>query len=107
VVLVTRRDHIRIQEVLVHLGLDDDRLLIQLREEGLFEADEIDPQGAEDFRLATLMMKDMGVNPAGVHVALHLRRRLMALEARATAMMRSLQEEEQEGRKHVDQEDPG
>jgi hypothetical protein len=86
--------------VLIHLGFDDDRLLRQLREEGLFEADEIDPRGADEFRLAALMMKDLGVNPAGVHVALHLRRRLIALEARASAMMRSLQEEED--RNHVE-----
>jgi hydroxylamine reductase (hybrid-cluster protein) len=97
---MTRGRLIQIHEVLVHLGLDDDRLLRQLREEGLFEADEIDPRGADEFRLAALMMTDLGVNPAGVHVALHLRRRLIALEARASAMMRSLQEEED--RNHVD-----
>jgi hypothetical protein len=88
----TRR--IRIQEVLVHLGLEDERLLEALREEGLFEADDIDPRGADEFRLAAVMMEELGVNPAGVHVALHLRRRLIALEARAAAMMRSLQDEE-------------
>jgi hypothetical protein len=88
----TRR--IRIEEVLVHLGLEDERLLEQLREEGLFEADEIDPRGADEFRLATVMMEELGVNPAGVQVALHLRRRLIALEARAAAMMRSLHDEE-------------
>lgn len=99
---MTRHQRIRIQEVLVHLGLDDDRLLRQLREEGLFEADEIDPQSADEFRLAALMMRELGVNPAGVHVALHLRRRLIALEARATAMMRVLQGEEE--RRNVDSE---
>lgn len=91
---MTSHQRIRIEEVLLHLGLDDDRLLRLLREEGLFEADEIDPRGADEFRLATLMMEEMGVNPAGVHVALHLRRRLIALEARAAAMMKSLQHEE-------------
>jgi hypothetical protein len=88
----TRR--IQIREVLVHLGLEDERLLRQLRDEGLFEADEIDPRVADEFRLAAVMMEELGVNPAGVHVALHLRRRLIALEARAAAMMRSLQDEE-------------
>lgn len=97
---MTHGRRIRIQEVLVHLGLDDERLLRELREEGLFEADEIDQRMADEFRVAALMMRDLGVNPAGVHVALHLRRRLMALEARASAMMKSLQEEED--RNHVD-----
>ena len=89
---MTRREHIRIQEVLVHLGLDDGQLLRELREEGLFEADEINPQGADELRLAALMMEDLGVNPAGVQVALHLRRRLMALEARAAEMLTKLHE---------------
>lgn len=88
----TRR--IRIQEVLIHLGLEDDHLLRELREEGLFESDEMDPRVADEFRLAAVMMEELGVNPAGVQVALHLRRRLIALEARAAAMMRSLQDEE-------------
>ncbi len=91
---MTRRSRIRIQEVLVHLGKQDDRVLARLRAEGLFEADEIDPHEADELRVAALMMDELGVNPAGVQVALHLRRRLMALEARTAAMMRRLQEEE-------------
>ena len=92
---MTRLRRIRIQEVIVHLGIEDDRLLGRLREEGLFEADEIDSQGAEELRVAAVMMEELGVNPAGVSVALHLRRRLMTLEARATALMNRLQEEKQ------------
>ena len=40
------------------------------------------------------MVEELGVNPAGVHVALHLRRRLLALEARVNMVMSRLQEEE-------------
>ncbi|MBW1881879.1 MAG: hypothetical protein JRJ58_00010 [Deltaproteobacteria bacterium] len=90
---MTTTQRIRIQEVLVHLGIEDDRLLRLLREEGLFEADEIDPREADEFRVAALMMEELGVNPAGVQVALHLRRRLIVLEARAAAMLTRLQEE--------------
>lgn len=85
------RRRIRIQEVLVHLGQEDEGMLRSLRAEGLFEADEIDPREAEELRVAAVMMKEMGVNAAGVHVALHLRRRLLALEARTATVMRRLQ----------------
>jgi hypothetical protein len=91
---MTTPPRIRIQEVLVYLGIEDERLLRRLREEGLFEADELDPREADEFRVAALMMEELGVNPAGVQVALHLRRRLIVLEARATAMLTRLQEEE-------------
>jgi hypothetical protein len=91
---MTHTRRIRIQEVLVHLGHEDERLLGRLREEGLFEADEVDPSEAEEFRVAVLMVEELGVNPAGVHVALHLRRRLLALEARVNMVMSRLQEEE-------------
>ena len=90
---MTHTRRIRIQEVIVHLGLEDERLLGRLREEGLFEADELDSQGADEFRVAALMMEELGVNAAGVSVALHLRRRLLTLEARVVASMSRLQEE--------------
>ncbi|MAG29982.1 MAG: hypothetical protein CL908_03695 [Deltaproteobacteria bacterium] len=81
--------HIEIREVLLHVGADA-RLLDLLREEGLFEADEVDPREADELRVAALMMEELGVNPAGVQVALHLRRRLLAVEARLSAMARGL-----------------
>ncbi len=90
---MTQRPHIRIQEVILHLELGDEQLLRELREEGLFTLDEVDRAGADEFRLATLMVRELGVNPAGVQVALHLRRRLLALEARATAMMKIMKDE--------------
>jgi hypothetical protein len=71
----------RIAEVLRFLGADDE-LLRLLRSEGLFEAEELEPIEAEELRVAVLWMRDLGVNPAGVDVALQLRRRLLALEAR-------------------------
>jgi hypothetical protein len=70
-----------IVEVLRFLGADDE-LLRLLRSEGLFESEELEPVEAEELRVAVLWMRDLGVNPAGVDVALQLRRRLLALEGR-------------------------
>lgn len=95
---------VRIEEVLLHLGIEDDEMLRRLREVGLFEADEIDPQGADEFRVAALMMEELGVNPAGVQVALHLRRRLMTLESRTTVLMGQLSRDDR--RKVVADRDP-
>lgn len=82
---------IRIDEVLRFLGARDPRSLLErLRSEGLFEDEELAPSEAEELRLATLLMDELGVNAAGVDVALHLRRRLLALEARAFALADAL-----------------
>lgn len=86
---MTRVRRIEIREVLVHLG-GDERLLEGLRGEGLFESDFLDPREAEELRIAALMVEELGVNPAGVQVALHLRRRLLALEARVAALAEAL-----------------
>ena len=40
-------------------------------------------------------MEELGVNAAGVEVALHLRRRLFALEHRARALVDALERERQ------------
>lgn len=80
-----RRTRIRIREVTEHLGTDP-ATLSRLRDEGLFEADDIDSDEADDLRIATLLVEELGVNAAGVQVALHLRRRLVALESRITAL---------------------
>lgn len=90
---------IRIEEVLVYLGIEKEgAFLAGLRREGLFEADELEPDEAEDLRVAKILMDELGVNAAGVDVALHLRRRLFALEQRARALAEVL-EETQEGRR--------
>ena len=86
----------RVEEILVHLGVGDRSFLEQLRAEGLFESDELEPGEADDLRLARLLMHDLGVNPAGVHVALHLRRRLFALEERARALAEAIERHERE-----------
>ena len=83
------RRRIRIDEVLVFLGAEG-TLLERLRAEGLFEADELEPEEAEDLRLAKLLMEELDVNAAGVEVVLHLRRRLLALEERARALAEAL-----------------
>ena len=90
---MTRGRRIEIREVLIHLG-GDETLLESLRAEGLFESDFVDPREAEELRVAALMMDELGVNPAGVQVALHLRRRLLALEARVAAIASTLRRDE-------------
>ena len=83
----------RIEEVLRFLGVDDPDLIPQLRSEGLFERDELEPYEAEELRVAALLVEELGVNPAGVEVALHLRRRLLVLQSRLTQVMEQLEEE--------------
>lgn len=70
---------VRIEEVLRFLDVDEG-LLEELRAEGLFETDWLEPDAAEELRVAASLMRELGVNPAGVDVVLHLRRRLLALE---------------------------
>ena len=91
--LVTRRS-IRTSEVLVFLGAQKETAFFQrLREEGLFEGEELAPEEADELRLAKLLMEELGVNAEGVDVALHLRRRLFALEQRARALADALERE--------------
>ena len=84
----------RVEEVLRFLGVDDPDLLPQLRSEGLFERDELEPYEAEELRVAALLVEELGVNPAGVEVALHLRRRLLVLQGRLTRVMEQLADDE-------------
>jgi hypothetical protein len=84
---VSTRRRIRIEEVLVYLGVEKRPLLERLRKEGLFESDELEPLEADELRLAAVLMEELGVNAGGVEVALHLRRRLLALEARTRALV--------------------
>lgn len=87
------RARIRLQEVLIYLGVEEHApFLERLRHEGLFEADDLDPEEADELRLACVLMEELGVNAAGVEVALHLRRRLFALEERARALAAALEE---------------
>ncbi len=88
---MTEARRIRIHEILIHLGIEEGRILDRLRDEGLFESDELTAAEADELRVAALLMQEMGVNPEGVQVALHLRRRLLALEARATAILAEFQ----------------
>ncbi len=81
-----------IEEVLRFLELETDSLLRELRGEGLFERDELEPDEAEELRVAVELVRELGVNPAGVAVALHLRRRLLCLEDRMRAVLRRLAE---------------
>ena len=87
------RRSVRTSEVLVFLGVEERTFLDQLRREGLFENDELEPEEADDLRLANVLMQEMGVNAAGVGVALHLRRRLFALEMRVHALAGALETE--------------
>ena len=77
-----------VSDVLRFLGVEDSTLLDELREAGLFEEELLDAGRAEELRVAASLMRELGVNPAGVDVALHMRRRMLTLEAR---MQRSLE----------------
>lgn len=87
----------RVEEVLRFLEIRDRELLQLMRAEGLFEADELTAEECEEFRVAVELMRDLGVNAAGVDVILRLRGRLMALQERAAEALRILLEE-REGR---------
>jgi hypothetical protein len=82
-----------VQEILRFLGVDDAELLPELRREGLFEAEELSPEEAEELRMAATLIRELGVNPAGVEVILHMRRRLLFLEERMRETLRRLLEE--------------
>jgi hypothetical protein len=84
---------IRTEEVLMFLGARGRASFLEhLRAEGLFESEELDPDEADELRVAQVLMDELGVNAAGVEVALHLRRRLRALEQRARALADALSE---------------
>jgi len=83
---VSRR--VRVREVLSFLGVEDAGLIESLREEGLFEAEELAPEEAEELRVAAVLMTDLGVNAAGVQVVLRLRHRLLTLQGASEAALR-------------------
>ena len=86
-----------ILEVLRFLGIEDSALLDELRREGLFEEDTVEPDTAEDLRVAASLMRELGVNPAGVEVVLQLRRRLLVIEERTAESLRRLLDESERG----------
>ena len=62
---MTREERTRVEEVLIHLGLDDDGFLIQLRAEGLFPDDDVNADQADEIRVAAIMVKElMSILPA-------------------------------------------
>ena len=84
---------VRVVEILHFLEIEDAGLLEALRSEGLFVDDDLEPDAAEELRVAASLMRELGVNPAGVDVALHLRRRLAFLEARMRELLQHLADE--------------
>jgi len=83
----------RVEEVLEFLGLEDSSILRELRSEGLFEEDWLEPALAEELRVAACLIHDLGVNAAGVDVVLHMRRRMIALEDLTERSLRMLLED--------------
>ena len=79
-----------IVEVMRFLDAENGDWFAELRREGLFPEEELTPDQADDLRLAAVLMRELGVNPAGVDVALHLRHRLLCLEGRMRAVLRQL-----------------
>ncbi len=84
---------VRIEEIVEFLGLRESSLLRELREEGLFLGDELEEAEAEELRIAACLVRDLGVNPAGVQVVLHMRRRLVVLEHRVEQTLRRVLDE--------------
>ena len=82
-----------VKEVLRRLGIDDPAVLESLRREGLFEEDYVGPESAEELRVAVTLVRELGVNAAGVEVALHLRRRILVLQERTESSLRRLLDE--------------
>lgn len=72
----------RIEEVIRYIGRVDPQLISNLRDEGLFPEDEVSSEEAEELRVAIVLMRDMGVNAAGVEVILRMRHRLLTLQSR-------------------------
>lgn len=84
---------VRTSEILRFLHLDESGVLDALRVEGLFLEEDLPAEEADELRVAVSLMRDLGVNPAGVDVALHLRRRLACLESRMRELLEHLSEE--------------
>jgi hypothetical protein len=87
---------IRVEELILQLECDRE-LLDELRAAGLFEGEELPLEEADELRVAAELMRVLGVNAPGVQVALHLRRRLLALEERTVRLLRALLEERESG----------
>jgi len=85
-----------VKDILRFLGVDDPELLPELRREGLFEAEELSAEEAEELRMAATLIRELGVNPAGVDVILHMRRRLLFLEERMRETLHRLLEDVEE-----------
>jgi hypothetical protein len=92
--MMTKR--VAVQEVLEYLGVEDTDLLDQLRDEGLFEEDQLEADSVEELRVATCLVRELGVNAAGVGVVLHLRRRLLVLQGRMSDTVKRLLDEQDE-----------
>lgn len=80
----------RVDEVLRFLGLEESPILEQLRREGLFEEEWLEGEASEELRVAASLIRELGVNPAGVEVVLHMRRRMLALEDMTERSLRKL-----------------
>ena len=82
-----------VAEVLAFLGVEEPEVLRLLRAEGLFEAEELSADECEELRVAVHLMRDLGVNAAGVEVILRMRGRLLTLEHRTFEALRLALEE--------------
>ncbi len=82
-----------VDELLRLIGADTPEIREVLRETELGERSELAAEEAEELRVAALLVRDLGVNAAGVDVVLRLRRRLLCLEGRMDAVLRRLLDE--------------
>jgi hypothetical protein len=79
-----------VKEVLRLLGIEDPQVIDELRREGLFEEDFLGPRGADELRVAITLVRELGVNPAGVEVILHMRRRMLGFRQVTEQSLRRL-----------------
>lgn len=79
-----------VKEILRLLEIEDPSILESLRREGLFPEDTVGPDTADELRVALTWVRDLGVNPAGVEVALRLRRRVLVLQQLTERSLRRL-----------------
>lgn len=79
-----------VKELLRLLEIEDASILESLRREGLFQEDTVGRDAADELRVALTLVRDLGVNPAGVEVALRLRRRVLVLQQLTESSLRRL-----------------
>ena len=80
----------RVDELLRFLGVHASAIAGARRRGGLLPAYCVWGRGPAGGRVAASLIRELGVNPAGVEVVLHMRRRMLALEDMMERSLRKL-----------------